>query len=156
MSEERWSEEFRLLRAEVASLIKTIPGAVSTVALRVGDRAVEISWAPHGTAATAPRVEPELPQESPAAPADVTDPSIRSVVAPLVGTFYVAPEPGADPFAPPGTRVEPGQTVGIVEAMKLMNQVPSEWPGEVVEVLVTDGQPVEYGQELVRVRVDGP
>ncbi|UBU10957.1 acetyl-CoA carboxylase biotin carboxyl carrier protein [Nonomuraea gerenzanensis] len=150
MAEHEWSEEFRLLRAEASSLVKTIPGTVSSVVLRAGDRSVEISWAAQEPATTG--------QQQPAPPAreeESADPSLRSVVAPLVGTFYVAPEPGAEPFTRPGARVEPGQTVAIVEAMKLMNQVASEWSGEVVEVLVSDGQPVEFGQELVRVRVEG-
>ncbi|TMR09799.1 acetyl-CoA carboxylase biotin carboxyl carrier protein subunit [Nonomuraea turkmeniaca] len=149
MSEQAWSEEFKLLRAEVSSLVKTIPGAVSTVVLRSGDRSVEVSWTHQEAPVARPPGEPEQPRD------EVADPELRSVVAPLVGTFYVAPEPGAEPFARPGARVEPGQTVAIVEAMKLMNQVPSEWSGEVVEVLVADGQPVEFGQELLRVRVDG-
>ncbi|TMR95150.1 acetyl-CoA carboxylase biotin carboxyl carrier protein [Nonomuraea basaltis] len=149
MSEQAWSEEFKLLRAEVSSLVKTIPGAVSTVVLRSGDRSVEVSWTHQEGPVTRASGEPEPPRD------EVADPAIRSVVAPLVGTFYVAPEPGAEPFTRRGARVESGQTVAIVEAMKLMNQVPSEWSGEVVEVLVADGQPVEFGQELVRVRVDG-
>ncbi|GAA3602534.1 acetyl-CoA carboxylase biotin carboxyl carrier protein [Nonomuraea rosea] len=145
MAEQEWSEEFRLLRAEASSLVKTIPGTVSSVVLRAGDRSVEISWT-HQETSTTERQSPPREEES-------ADLSLRSIVAPLVGTFYVAPEPGAEPFTRLGSRVEPGQTVAIVEAMKLMNQVPSEWSGEVVEVLVGDGQPVEFGQELVRVRV---
>ncbi|MDF5755375.1 acetyl-CoA carboxylase biotin carboxyl carrier protein [Spongiactinospora sp. TRM90649] len=148
-------EELRLLRAEVSSLVKTIPGAVERVALRVGECSLEIAWA--RPAVTAASVESAadvssggLAEESP------TDPAVRSVLAPLVGTFYTAPQPGAAPFVRQGDRLEPGQAVGIVEAMKLMNQVPCEWPGEVVEILVADGEPVEYGQELMRVRVEGP
>ncbi|MBP2708265.1 acetyl-CoA carboxylase, biotin carboxyl carrier protein [Microbispora sp. RL4-1S] len=140
--------ELRLLREEVSSLVKTIPGPVASVSLRVGDCALEIAWERSGTAAAAPR--PETRDE----PDDLIDDGVRTVVAPLVGTFYVAPEPGAAPFVRPGDRVEAGQAVGIVEAMKLMNQVASEWSGEVVEVAVADGQPVEFEQVLVRVKAD--
>jgi acetyl-CoA carboxylase biotin carboxyl carrier protein len=85
---------------------------------------------------------------------DADDPALRDVVAPLVGTFYVAAEPGGRPFVSPHERVEKGQTVGIVEAMKLMTPVVAEWAGEVVEVAVSDGESVEFGEILVRLRVD--
>jgi acetyl-CoA carboxylase biotin carboxyl carrier protein len=74
------------------------------------------------------------------------------IVAPLVGVFYAASSPGAKPFVRPGDRVEAKQMVGIIEAMKLMNHIESAVVGIVTEVLVVDGQPVEFGQELVRVR----
>ena len=67
----------------------------------------------------------------------------------MVGTFYRAPEPGAAPFVTVGDLVRPGQVVGIVEAMKLMNEVTAERAGRVTEVLVDDGRPVEYDQPLV-------
>jgi acetyl-CoA carboxylase biotin carboxyl carrier protein len=66
-----------------------------------------------------------------------------------VGTFYHAAEPGADPYVSVGDEVEPGQVVGIVEAMKLMNPIAAEVPGTVVEVLVGNAQPVEFGQPLL-------
>jgi acetyl-CoA carboxylase biotin carboxyl carrier protein len=72
------------------------------------------------------------------------------VLAPLVGTYYAAPQPGATPFVEVGDRVEIGQTVAIVEAMKLMNHVVAERSGWVVEVVVADGEPVEFGQPLMR------
>ena len=71
------------------------------------------------------------------------------VVSPMVGTFYRAPEPGAAPFVAVGDLVGPGQVVGIVEAMKLMNEITAGQAGRVVEVLVGDGQPVEYDQPLI-------
>ena len=77
-----------------------------------------------------------------------------AVVAPLVGVFYVAPSPGANPFVRPGDRVDADQTVAIIEAMKLMNDITAGVAGIVEEILVADGQPVEFGQELVRVRPD--
>jgi len=71
------------------------------------------------------------------------------VVAPMVGTFYSAPTPGADSFVSEGDVVEPGQTVGIIEAMKMMNEIEAETDGRVVRVLVQNAQPVEYGQPLM-------
>lgn len=72
-----------------------------------------------------------------------------TVVSPMVGTAYVAPEPGSSPFVEVGTTVREGQTVMIVEAMKTMNHIPSPRSGTVTAVLVEDGQPVEFGEPLV-------
>ena len=77
------------------------------------------------------------------------------VPAPLVGTFYVAASPDADPFVQVGDAVEPGQTLGIVEAMKLMNPIVAEEAGVVVQVLVGDAESVEYGQVLMYLRPAG-
>jgi acetyl-CoA carboxylase biotin carboxyl carrier protein len=88
---------------------------------------------------------------SPAAP--VEDPSIHYVTSPIVGTFYRAPNPTASPYAQPGDFVKPGQTLCIVEAMKLMNEIECDVAGEVVKVLVENGQPVEYGERLFAVRI---
>ncbi len=71
------------------------------------------------------------------------------ITSPIVGTFYSAPTPGAEPFVQVGDYVEEGQTVGIVEAMKVMNRIDSEISGRVLEVLVQNGQAVEYGQPLM-------
>ena len=68
--------------------------------------------------------------------------------APMVGTFYRAPRPGADSFVKVGDRVEKGQTLCIIEAMKLMNEIEAEFTGKIVDILIEDGQPVEYGQSL--------
>jgi len=69
----------------------------------------------------------------------------------MVGTFYSAPDPGAEPYVKVGTRVSPGQMVCIIEAMKIMNEIESEVAGLVREVLVENAQPVEFGQLLFRV-----
>jgi len=69
----------------------------------------------------------------------------------MVGTFYAAPEPGAEPYAKVGSRVSPGQVVCIIEAMKIMNEIESEVSGLIREVLVENAQPVEFGQPLFRV-----
>lgn len=72
-----------------------------------------------------------------------------SIKSPLVGTFYRAPAPGTEPFVQEGDIVEPGQVVGIVEAMKVMNEIEADRRGKVVKILVNDAEPVEYGQDLM-------
>jgi acetyl-CoA carboxylase biotin carboxyl carrier protein len=71
------------------------------------------------------------------------------VTSPMVGTVYIAPEPGARPFVDIGSRVRTGDTLLIVEAMKTMNQIPSPHAGTVIQILVEDGQPVEFGEPLM-------
>lgn len=73
----------------------------------------------------------------------------NAIAAPMVGTAYLAPAPGARPFIEVGAAVKEGQTLLIIEAMKTMNQIPSPRSGKVVEILVEDGHPVEYGEPLV-------
>jgi len=86
-----------------------------------------------------------------AAPGAEAAARLVEVKSPMVGTFYRAPEPGADPYVKPGQRVTTGQTLCIIEAMKIMNELESEVAGVVREVLVEDAQPVEFGQVLFRV-----
>jgi len=95
-------------------------------------------------------VAPSLPPQ-PAAP--VEEPGIHYVTSPIVGTFYRASSPTAAPFVSPGDYVKPGQTLCIIEAMKLMNEIESDLAGEVVKVLVENGTPVEYGERLFAVRI---
>ncbi|MFB6449312.1 acetyl-CoA carboxylase biotin carboxyl carrier protein [Bradyrhizobium tunisiense] len=92
-----------------------------------------------------------LPVASAAAPAAGPDLSKHpgAVSSPMVGTAYWAPEPGAKPFIEVGSKVAVGQTLLIIEAMKTMNQIPSPRAGTVTQILVEDGQPVEYGEPLV-------
>lgn len=77
------------------------------------------------------------------------------VKSPMVGTFYSAPEPGAKPYVSVGDRVQKGQTLCIIEAMKIMNEIESEFAGVVKEILAQDAQPVEYGQVLFRIDPNG-
>jgi acetyl-CoA carboxylase biotin carboxyl carrier protein len=74
------------------------------------------------------------------------------VHSPIVGTYYESPSPGSPPFVKPGDIVELGQVLCIVEAMKLMNEIESDVAGEVVKKLLTNGQPIEYGQDLFAIR----
>jgi acetyl-CoA carboxylase biotin carboxyl carrier protein len=83
---------------------------------------------------------------------EAEDASLHIVKSPIVGTFYESPSPGTSPYVKIGDQVENGQTLCIVEAMKLMNEIESDVAGEVVKRLVQSGQPVEYGQPLFAVR----
>jgi len=95
---------------------------------------------------------PAVPAAAPAAAAPEPAPTrLIEVKAPKVGTFYKAPEPGAEPYVKAGSRVSVGQTLCIIEAMKIMNELEAEVSGTVREVLVEDAQPVEFGQILFRV-----
>lgn len=87
-----------------------------------------------------------------AAPAADSDDGLHIVKSPIVGTFYGSPSPGAAPFVSSGDRVEKGQVICIVEAMKLMNEIEADAAGEVVKCLVTNGQPIEFGQPLFAIR----
>ena len=91
--------------------------------------------------------ESEAPQVAPPGRSDLTD-----ITSPMVGTFYRAAAPGEDPFIEVGSTVKVGQTICILEAMKLMNEIESEFNAEIVEILVENGTPVEFGQVLMRVK----
>jgi acetyl-CoA carboxylase biotin carboxyl carrier protein len=99
--------------------------------------------------APAPAAAPPSPPP-PAPPAARSD--LQEITAPMVGTFYRAPAPGEPSFVEIGNRINAGQTVCILEAMKLMNELESEFSGEVVEILVENGTPVEFGQVLMRIK----
>jgi len=93
---------------------------------------------------------PTHPQ--PVASATTIDESgLYVVVAPMIGTFYVAPAPNEPPFVSPGDVVEAGQTIGIIEAMKIMNEIATDRGGTVVEIVAGDGQTVEYGSPLLHI-----
>ena len=91
--------------------------------------------------------EPEAPQVAPPGRSDLTE-----ITSPMVGTFYRAAAPGEDPFVDVGSNIKVGQTICILEAMKLMNEIESEFNAEIVEILVENGTPVEFGQVLMRVK----
>ena len=91
--------------------------------------------------------EPEKPQVAPPGRSDLTE-----ITSPMVGTFYRAAAPDEEPFVEVGNNVKVGQTICILEAMKLMNEIESEFDAEIVEILVENGTPVEFGQVLMRVK----
>src|SRR5689334_7582276 len=105
--------------------------------------------ATHSSAQAAPAAGANSPGA--AAPAAAEE-ELHTVKSPIVGTFYEAPGPGALPFVKPGDQVAAGQVLCIIEAMKLMNEIESDTSGEIVKVLVNNGQPVEYGQPLFAIR----
>ncbi|NJM45299.1 MAG: acetyl-CoA carboxylase biotin carboxyl carrier protein, partial [Alkalinema sp. RU_4_3] len=107
--------------------------------------------APGGGPAGAIAAAPALPTEViPSTSAPSLDKYI-DVPSPIVGTFYSAPGPDESPFVEIGMKVRKGQVVCIIEAMKIMNEIEAEVSGEVIEILVQNGQPIEYGQPLMRV-----
>ena len=91
--------------------------------------------------------ESEAPQVAPPGRSDLIE-----ITSPMVGTFYRAAAPGEEPFVEVGNNVKVGQTICILEAMKLMNEIESEFNAEIVEILVDNGTPVEFGQVLMRVK----
>ena len=105
--------------------------------------------APVAAAAPAPVASAEPAAAPPASTATRSD--LLEVTAPMVGTFYRAPAPGEPAFVEVGSRINVGQTVCILEAMKLMNEIEAEVSGQVVEILVQNAEPVEYGQPLRRI-----
>lgn len=105
-----------------------------------------------------PAAAPTAPVAAPAAPAPVaaagSDDANHKVLSPIVGTFYRAPSPDADAFVQVGQHVNVGDTLCIVEAMKLMNEIESDVAGTIVKILVENGQPVEYNQPVFVVKPD--
>ena len=91
--------------------------------------------------------DPKASQVAPPGRTDLTD-----ITSPMVGTFYRAAAPGEEPFVEVGNNIKVGQTICILEAMKLMNEIESEFNAEIVEILVENGTPVEFGQVLMRVK----
>lgn len=134
-------QEFRLegedFRLEVRRNLPVMPSAPAPMVV-----------AP--AALSAPQETAAAPPPPPATAASRSD--LQAITAPMVGTFYRSPAPGESPFVELGTRIKAGQTVCILEAMKLMNELEAEVAGEVVEILVENGTPVEFGQVLFRIR----
>ena len=106
---------------------------------------------------TLPTVPVSTPTVAPSAPSGTSagtkaEENVLVIKAPMVGAFYVAPSPESEPYVKVGSAVRPETTVCILEAMKVMNEVRAECTGEILEVLVKNGAPVEYGQPLFKVR----
>jgi acetyl-CoA carboxylase biotin carboxyl carrier protein len=140
---------------KVKKLIELLEeSGISEIEIAEGEESVRISRYPKpGTVTTtAAPAAPAAPPPAAAAPARAEPPAApvqgQQVTAPMVGTFYSGPAPGAKPFVEIGTEVKPGDTLCVIEAMKMMNQIESEVAGRVVSVLVENGSPVEFGQAL--------
>lgn len=100
-----------------------------------------------------PTASGSTPSSQPAGSTDTSDGNVAYVTSPFVGTFYRAPSPDSAPFVDVGTRIKKGQVICIVEAMKLMNEIESEIEGSIVQLLVENGQAVEYGEPLFKIKV---
>jgi acetyl-CoA carboxylase biotin carboxyl carrier protein len=136
-----------------AELIRTLAALLTETGLTeieyaIGDRRVRIARAPTGPApASAPAAAEAPPVAMPLNSAD----SSGAVKAPIVGTAYLAPQPGDPPFVRLGEIVTTGQPLLIIEAMKVMNEIRAHRPGRIAEILVADAQPVEYGTVLMMI-----
>ena len=138
--------EFDLDRGDVKIRLKfEQPGA----SVSSGDLARLLASAPPAVAAAA-----HAASVAPAAAAPVVDEDagLHMVKSPIVGTYYGSPSPGAASFVGPGDKVSKGQVLCIVEAMKLMNEIEADAAGEIIKCLVTNGQPIEFGQPLFSIR----
>jgi acetyl-CoA carboxylase biotin carboxyl carrier protein len=143
---------------KVKKLIELLEeSGISEIEISEGEESVRISRYPKPGAAVAPAAQaapagpPGPATTAGSAPAPAAAPSPvrgQQVTAPMVGTFYSGPAPGAKPFVEIGTEVKPGDTLCVIEAMKMMNQIESEFAGRIVSVLVENGSPVEFGQTL--------
>lgn len=111
----------------------------------------EVQVAMNGSAPVAQSPAPAA-ASAPAAPAAASDPNLVEVKSPMVGTFYASPSPGAEAFVKVGSSVKSGDTLCIVEAMKLMNELPAEISGEVAEICVNDGEAISFGQVIMKIK----
>ena len=144
--------EFELERGDVRLRVKRgAEPSVSYVHAAPAPATAPVVAAPAAAHHHAAALAPESAGAPPAA--GEADKDLFIVKSPIVGTFYEAPSPGAPPFVAMGDHVDTGQVLCIIEAMKLMNEIESDVAGEVVKKFVTNGQPVEYGQQLFGVRV---
>ena len=142
---------------KVKKLIELLEeSAISEIEIKEGEESVRISRAnaaptymPPAAPAPAAMAAPPAPPPPPPAPAAESEIDGTVINSPMVGTFYMSPSPGAPAFVKAGQSIKPGDTICIVEAMKILNQIESEVSGVVKEVLVADGQPVEFGEPLM-------
>src|SRR5215469_4473347 len=142
------------VRLKFAGLQPAVPAVdLSSLAAIAAQSAAPAVAVPVLPQAVAPMAQ-AAPGAAPAAPPAEAGPEAGAhiVKSPIVGTFYAAPSPDADPFVKLGDRVSSGQVLCIVEAMKLMNEIESDFAGEIVKVYVNTGQPVEYGQALFAIK----
>src|SRR5690349_17205341 len=142
--------EFELERGDVKVRIKRGAPEPQQPVERIISVPAPVS-AVHMPVAHAPVAAPGV-HGSPAPPVPEIKEDLQMVKSPMVGTYYESPSPGSPPFVKPGDTVELGQVLCIVEAMKLMNEIECDFAGEVVQCLVKNGQPIEYGQDLFAIR----
>jgi acetyl-CoA carboxylase biotin carboxyl carrier protein len=132
-------------------------GGVATRALPAASQGAGLEPPAAAPPETSVAIPPAAATPGTAAPAAAPAPSeeLHVIKSPIVGTFYSAPNPESEPFVKVGDVVEIGQTVCIIEAMKLMNEIEADVSGEVVSILVENGQPIEYGEHLFAIRPTG-
>lgn len=143
--------EFELERGDVKVRIKRGAETAAPVIAHAVPMATMPIAAPPAQSSHSPSVSAPPPASASVPPAAAEE-ELHTVKSPIVGTFYEAPGPGALPFVKPGDQVAAGQVLCIIEAMKLMNEIEADASGEIVKVLVNNGQPVEYGQPLFAIR----
>ena len=140
----RWGKKVRILKSsKLTTEAKTNPDTVVISSPSSAPIALETASSPAATAIAQP--------EQPLSEAASISENILEVRSPMVGTFYSAPAPEADPYVQVGDIVATNQVLCIIEAMKLMNEIESEWRGRIKEILVENSQPVEYNQVLFRI-----
>ena len=131
---------------------------MSEIEIKEGEESVKISRYGNSPAPAQHPIQSFVQQQAPVSSAPTSQTASQneqpqetgqSVTSPMVGTFYSAPSPTAKPFVSIGQKINQGDTVGIIEAMKIMNQIESDQSGTVVEILVKDGEAVEFGQPLI-------
>ncbi|MBD0346498.1 MAG: acetyl-CoA carboxylase biotin carboxyl carrier protein [Coleofasciculus sp. Co-bin14] len=138
--------------------LRAMPPADTALGSSIGSIPTSGFVAEQNTASPIPLAPPPTPEVVPrgSAPSPTVPPVVdqkwEEVLSPMVGTFYRSPSPDDPPYVEVGDRIRIGQTVCIIEAMKLMNEIEAEVSGEVVEILVENGKPVEYGQPLMRIK----
>ncbi|MDR7416759.1 MAG: acetyl-CoA carboxylase biotin carboxyl carrier protein [Armatimonadota bacterium] len=137
---------------EIRELVRIVSEAdIAELEVETGTLRVAIRKGRGNSGFPAPSVPAQPPAETAPEP---SPPKWIPITAPMVGTFYRAPAPDAPPFVNEGDRVTAGQTVCLIEAMKMFNEIPAEMSGRVVRILVENGTPVEYGQPLMLIEPD--
>jgi acetyl-CoA carboxylase biotin carboxyl carrier protein len=142
----RFAPDADMIRMLAAVIAET---GLTEIEFADGDRRIRVARTPAPQLAAAHVAAAAPASAAPAVGAGADAPPANAVVSPMVGTVYLAAEPGAAPFVKPGDRVAEGQTLLIIEAMKVMNPIKSPRAGTVGQVLVGNSEPVEYGQPLI-------
>ncbi len=142
--------------SDVVEAVRTLidlmgSGGIRELDLSFGDVSIRLRGDGHSVIAAPSAPLPTLPISSPVAEPKAPE---SLITAPMIGTFYASPSPGDPPFVSVGERIEAGQVVGIIEAMKIMNEIVADRAGVIAEILVSNGEAVEYGSPLFRVSLE--
>ncbi len=150
----RWGKKVRIIKSPSPSNNNS-PSSSHTIVVSPAPSEAAPAAAPPQVQEPAPQPAPtQAPAPPPAEPKAEEVGNIIEIRSPMVGTFYRAPAPDADPYVEVGDHVTPGKVLCIIEAMKLMNEIEAEVSGTIVDILVENAQPVEYNQPLFKVRLD--